>query len=146
MFEIGFWEIVLVFVVALVVVGPERLPGLARTAGLWIGKARRMVADVKDEVERELRVDELKRSISQQEAAEEIRRLADRVKSINTDIQTEVSKTLTPHLEAVSLTKSTSPQPPAEAVSPPDAVLPTASSTQPPADPTSPLNPPVQCE
>jgi sec-independent protein translocase protein TatB len=146
MFEIGFWEIVLVFVVALVVVGPERLPGLARTAGLWIGKARRMVADVKDEEERELRVDELKRSISQQEAAEEIRRLADRVKSINTDIQTEVSKTLTPPLEAVSLTKSTSPQPPAEAVSPPDTVLPTASSTQPPADPTSPPNPPVQCE
>ncbi len=146
MFEIGFWEIVLVFVVALVVVGPKRLPGLARTAGLWIGKARRMVADVKDEVERELRVDELKRSISQQEAAEEIRRLADRVKSINTDIQTEVSKTVTPHLEAVSLTKSTSPQPPAEGVSLPDAVLQTASSTQPPADPTSPPNPPVQCE
>ena len=66
MFDIGFWEILLIFVVALIVVGPERLPGLARTAGLWVGKARRIVAEMKSEVERELQMDELKRSIQQQ--------------------------------------------------------------------------------
>ncbi|HQC72842.1 MAG TPA: Sec-independent protein translocase protein TatB, partial [Candidatus Competibacteraceae bacterium] len=52
MFEIGFWELVLVGVVALLVVGPEKLPGLARTAGLWLGRARRMIAEVKADVDR----------------------------------------------------------------------------------------------
>lgn len=65
MFEIGFWEMVMVGVVALIVVGPERLPGLARTAGLWIGKARRMFAEVKADVDRELHLEEIKQSLRQ---------------------------------------------------------------------------------
>ena len=58
MFDVGFWEIAIVAAVALVVVGPERLPPLARTVGLWIGKARRMVADVKADIDREVRESE----------------------------------------------------------------------------------------
>ena len=51
MFDVGFSEILLILVIALIVVGPERLPKLARTAGLWIGKARSIVSSVKAEVE-----------------------------------------------------------------------------------------------
>ena len=58
MFDVGFWEIAIVAVVALIVVGPERLPPLARTVGLWVGKARRMVADVKSDIDREVRESE----------------------------------------------------------------------------------------
>ncbi len=58
-FDIGFWELTIIGVVALVIVGPERLPKLARTAGLWIGKARRMVSDVKRDIDRELKASEL---------------------------------------------------------------------------------------
>lgn len=90
MFDIGFWEIALIFIVALVVVGPERLPGLVRTVGLWVGKMRRIVSEVKDEVEKELRLEELKRSINQQESVDEMKRLAERVKSINSEIQTDI--------------------------------------------------------
>ncbi len=61
MFDIGFAEIVLVMVIALLVVGPERLPRLARTAGLWLGKARAFVQSVREDVERELAAEELKR-------------------------------------------------------------------------------------
>jgi sec-independent protein translocase protein TatB len=93
MFEVGFWEIFLIFIVALVVVGPERLPGLVRTVGLWVGKARRIVTEVKDEVERELRLEELKHSISQQSHLDEMKQLAERVKSINSEIQTDISHT-----------------------------------------------------
>ncbi len=93
MFEIGFWEMVLVGVVAMLVVGPERLPGLARTAGLWLGKARRMVAEVKAEVDRELHLEEIKQSLRQQGHLTEIndikQDLADRVKAIQQDIQAE---------------------------------------------------------
>ena len=59
MFDVGFWEIAIIAVIALIVVGPQRLPPLARTAGLWIGKARRMVADVKADIDREIRESEL---------------------------------------------------------------------------------------
>ncbi|MFO1371060.1 MAG: Sec-independent protein translocase protein TatB [Candidatus Competibacteraceae bacterium] len=89
MFEIGFWELVMVGVVALLVVGPERLPGLARTVGLWLGKARRMVMEVKAEVDRELQLDELKQSLRQQADLNAMKDLGDRIKSLRQDIQTE---------------------------------------------------------
>ncbi len=54
MFEIGFSELVLVGIVALLVVGPERLPELVRIVGHWVGKFRRMAAEVDAEVKREL--------------------------------------------------------------------------------------------
>lgn len=89
MFEIGFWELVLIGVVALIVVGPERLPGLARTAGLWLGKARRMIADVKAEVDRELQLDDIKQTLRQQAHLGEVQDLTDRMKSLRDDIQAE---------------------------------------------------------
>jgi len=61
MFDIGFWEIALVGVVALLVLGPERLPKVARVAGMWLGKGRRFMSSVKGEIDRELKADELKR-------------------------------------------------------------------------------------
>ena len=60
MFDIGFWELCLVGVVALIVLGPEKLPRAARTAGLWLAKARRTLATVKEEVNRELELEDLK--------------------------------------------------------------------------------------
>lgn len=67
MFDIGFWEIMLILILALLVIGPERLPGAARTAGLWIGKARRYIEGVRDEVSQEFDVSELKRLLHNQE-------------------------------------------------------------------------------
>ncbi len=62
MFDIGFWELGLISVIALLVVGPERLPSLARTIGLWLGKARSMLTSIKDEIDREVKVDEIKKA------------------------------------------------------------------------------------
>src|SRR5512143_4080393 len=66
MFEIGFGEIALILVIALLVVGPEKLPGVARSLGLWLGKARRFVASVKADIDRELQTEELKRLVDKQ--------------------------------------------------------------------------------
>ena len=55
MFEVGFSELLLVGLVALLVFGPERLPSLARTAGLWIGRGRRFLSTVKADIEQELK-------------------------------------------------------------------------------------------
>ena len=54
MFGISFSELLLVGLVALLVLGPERLPGAARTAGLWIGRLKRSFNSIKMEVEREI--------------------------------------------------------------------------------------------
>lgn len=66
MFDIGFWELALIGVVALLVIGPERLPAVARAAGVWMGRVRRFVSSVKADVDRELKADELKRILQQQ--------------------------------------------------------------------------------
>ncbi len=66
MFDIGFWELAIIAVVALFVLGPEKLPGAARTAGLWIRKARETVSSVQNEIERELAQEELKKILDQE--------------------------------------------------------------------------------
>jgi sec-independent protein translocase protein TatB len=63
MFDIGFSELVVIALVALVVLGPERLPRAARLAGLWVRRARAHWYAVKSELEQELAADELKRSL-----------------------------------------------------------------------------------
>ena len=63
MFGISFSELLLVGLVALLVLGPERLPGAARTAGLWVGRLKRSCNAIKQEVEREIGADEIRRQL-----------------------------------------------------------------------------------
>ena len=77
MFDIGFWEVIFLAVITLLVVGPERLPKVARTAGLWVGKIRGFVVSVKADIDKELAADELKRTLQKQAAVPEIEELID---------------------------------------------------------------------
>ena len=61
MFDFGFSEMVIVAIVGLIVLGPERLPKVARQAGQWLGKLQRYVADVKSDINRQMELDELRR-------------------------------------------------------------------------------------
>jgi len=61
MFDISFSELLVIGIVALVVIGPERLPKVARTIGLLLGRAQRYVNDVKSDINREMQLDELKK-------------------------------------------------------------------------------------
>lgn len=67
MFDIGFWELLLISVVALLVVGPERLPRMVRVAGLWLGRANASLQSIRGEIARELRAEELKQALKQSE-------------------------------------------------------------------------------
>lgn len=60
MFDVGVWELFVIGLIALIVFGPERLPGLARTVGLWIGRARAAFYSVREEMEREINADRLR--------------------------------------------------------------------------------------
>ena len=61
MFGVGFWELVVIAAVALIVFGPDKLPGLARTVGFWAGKARRQLVEFRRQVEREMAFEEMQR-------------------------------------------------------------------------------------
>lgn len=63
MFDIGFLEMVIVAIVALLVLGPDKLPGAVRMAGLYIGRIKRSLAEVRSQVEREIGADELRQTL-----------------------------------------------------------------------------------
>lgn len=71
MFDVGFTELLVIAVVALLVLGPERLPGAARTAGSFLRKARDGWNSVRGEFERQVALDEVKRSVGEVRAAVE---------------------------------------------------------------------------
>ena len=67
MFDIGFWEICLIGVVALMVVGPERLPGLIKSIGFWVGRFRQIASNVKSELRTEIdKAEQLKQLVEEQ--------------------------------------------------------------------------------
>jgi sec-independent protein translocase protein TatB len=88
MFDIGFSELIVIGVVALVVIGPERLPRAARTAGLLLGRLQRYVRDVKADISREMQLEDLKSLQAEvRETARDFERsLIDEVKTLEQSI------------------------------------------------------------
>ena len=91
MFDVGFSELTLIAIVALLVLGPERLPGAARTVGALLRKARNSFESVKAEVEREVRDEELKRTLkSIQQPSETLRSLTEPLEQQAKDIHDSI--------------------------------------------------------
>lgn len=67
MFEVGFSELIMVGLVSLLVIGPERLPKVARVVGYWIGKIQQMIANVKVEISQELHAEEIRQLLKENE-------------------------------------------------------------------------------
>ena len=84
MFDMGFTEMMLIGIVALIVIGPERLPGVARTAGKYFSKLRNFMMNVRADVESELKADELRQMFEKQQ--EELQSLKDVVSETGKDI------------------------------------------------------------
>ena len=84
MFDMGFTELMLIGIVGLIVIGPERLPGVARTAGKYVGRLKRFMTSVKADVEQELRADELRQILSQQQ--KELDSLKDSISDAGKDV------------------------------------------------------------
>lgn len=95
MFDIGFQELLLISVISLLIMGPERLPGAVRTASLWLSRLRRSFQQIKSEIEHEVGVDEIKQQIHN----ESIMKSLEQAKS---DLQQELhqaTESLKPDLE-----------------------------------------------
>ena len=85
MFDFGFWELTIVMVVALLVVGPERLPVLAGQLGRWIGKAKRVLSSIRSDIESEIKAAELQEMLKKQQG--EIGELKEILKDTQRDIE-----------------------------------------------------------
>jgi len=134
MFGISFSELLLVGLVALLVLGPERLPGAARTAGLWVGRLKRSFNAIKQEVEREIGADEIRRQLHN----EHILSLEQEAKKIFAPQQTPVEPvaTVSPPVEAQTIAPPTPvslPEAPVVAAEP-VAVVPAAIAPAAPAE------------
>ena len=95
MFDIAFPELVLVCAVALVVLGPERLPTAIRTLGLWFGRLRRSYYSVKTEIEHEVGMDDIRRQLHDEQIKDEINRLEQDVSDVKLDVD-GVSESIDP--------------------------------------------------
>lgn len=94
MFDVGLTELMVIAVVALVVIGPERLPKVARTAGLLLGRLQRYVSDVKSDINREIQLDELKKM--QQEMTDQVTNLQASVTHEMREVESSVNKAVEP--------------------------------------------------
>ncbi len=92
MFDIGFWELTMIGVVALLVIGPERLPKVARTAGFWFGRMSRFITNVKMDIDREMKAEELKKILDQQAQSSGVHQIIDEGKEAIEAINTISSK------------------------------------------------------
>jgi len=102
MFDIGFWELLLIGVVALLVVGPDKLPGLARTAGHWVGRTRRFVSSVKADIDREIAADELKKILANQANSNPLHEIIEETNQTIHDAQTQLGSESQPADRAVT--------------------------------------------
>lgn len=81
MFDVGFWEFALIGIITLIVVGPERMPGIAKTAGRYIGKAKRFVAKIQTDINNEIEVDQLKAHLDLEDKDANIVEIIDETKA-----------------------------------------------------------------
>ena len=108
MFDIGFSEIVVIAVVALVVIGPERLPRTARTLGHLFGRLQRYVSDVKADISREMELDELRKLQREMQGA--AREFEQTVTTAAADVRTGVQN-VERELNDAAATPAPTPQP-----------------------------------
>jgi sec-independent protein translocase protein TatB len=133
MFDIGFSELLLTGFVALLVLGPEKLPGAARTAGIMIGRLKRSFNSIKSEVEREIGADEIRRQLRNDELLQLKQEMKSQIDSAARSVNEPASSTTalnaaldpTPKPDALSQAPSPVEQPPEPSVkSEPDTPFP----------------------
>ncbi|ORU90877.1 MAG: preprotein translocase subunit TatB [Cycloclasticus sp. symbiont of Poecilosclerida sp. M] len=97
MFDIGFFELCVIGVIALLVIGPEKLPRVARTVGLWTGKARGVIRTVKYDIDEQIRMEELKESMKrtastvEKEFSESVNKVEDSFQEAQQEVNEEVA-------------------------------------------------------
>lgn len=133
MFDVSFTELMVIGVIALIVIGPERLPKVARTIGHLMGRAQRYVNDVKSDIQREIELDELRKfkdeiSNAAQDVQSSLRDTETSIRHAENSLRSELDSTAQAATSAVagppSAERTIAPPAPAEAAPPPATVEP----------------------
>jgi sec-independent protein translocase protein TatB len=128
MFDIGFLELIVIAVIALVVIGPKRLPETIRTIGLWVGRAKRAMNRAYQEMDRELGLDDIRRQLHNEEV---MRSLEEHKKRLEAEILGK-SRSETGNKGQDSVTDEvTAPSEASASVEPTAAIDPKAETAQP---------------
>ena len=106
MFNIHSTELLLVAIVALIVIGPEKLPMAIRTASLWIGRFRRSFHKVKSDIERELNADEIRRQLHNESVMAEIEEAKSNIEKTAKDTETKFKNIVAPTISIRARPKS----------------------------------------
>lgn len=77
MFDVSFFELLVVAVVGLIVIGPERLPGTVRTCALWVGRIKRSLAETRQELEKHIGADEIRRELHNEQVLRNLEKMKD---------------------------------------------------------------------
>jgi len=93
MFDIGFPELLLVSIVALLVIGPERLPETVRTIMIWLNKIKRSFANIKTEIEQEIGVDEIRQQIHNDTIMKELDKGRQQIENVFEGVQQDIQDT-----------------------------------------------------
>ncbi|MDA0796062.1 MAG: Sec-independent protein translocase protein TatB [Proteobacteria bacterium] len=91
MFDIGFSEIMVVAVISLIIMGPERLPETVRTLSLWLGRLRQFVSSARAEIEEEVGMDEIRRQLSNEQIIRDLEKGKDQLNALAKDV-TDISR------------------------------------------------------
>ena len=87
MFDIGFPELIMISIVALLVIGPEKLPETIRTVSLWVGRLQRSFANIRREIENEIGADEIRQQIHNEGIMEDLEAAKNTIADVQDDIK-----------------------------------------------------------
>lgn len=105
MFDMGFFELLTIAVVALLVIGPERLPGAVRTGGLWLGRVKRMIRETRAGLEEQIGADDIRRQLHNEDVMRSLQASAEDIKRT---VDEEVFSTSADYIEDIDIDHNTS--------------------------------------
>lgn len=139
---IGLFELIVVGLVALVVLGPEKLPGTIRTVGLWIGRLRRSFNTIKRDIEREIGADEIRRQLRNEEIMEKFKHTKGQVQNTIDSVKKEANE-LRKSADLESQAAAMTSQGSNKSASPSAGTAEQTTSSEPPSPAPQPSTPPT---
>ncbi len=92
MFDVGFWELSLIGIITLIIVGPKRMPEIAKEVGTYIGKVKRFIINIQDDISDELEIEKLKKHLNSMDKKSNILEVLDETKNTLNDIKNNINQ------------------------------------------------------
>ncbi|BAF61401.1 Sec-independent protein translocase protein TatB [Candidatus Vesicomyidisocius calyptogenae] len=92
MFDVGFWEFSLIGIITLIIVGPKRMPEIVKEVGTYIGKVKRFIINIQDDISDELEIEKLKKHLNSMDKKSNILEVIDETKNTLNDIKNNIDQ------------------------------------------------------